>query len=315
MKSPFVKATKTRAKARIAIDGPSGSGKTYTALGAASVLAQGGKIAVIDTERESASLYSDKFDFDVAPLDNFHPENYIKLIEAAEAAGYAVIVIDSLSHAWEGEGGILDLHDAATSRQKTPNGYTAWKDVTPIHRKLVDKMLQARCHIIVTMRTKMEYSQEKDEKGRTVIRRVGLAPIQRAGMEYEFTVVADMDVEHTLVVTKSRCESISDAVVKRPGPEFWQKFADWLNDGALPAPKPPTKDELIKVALALLNKGLAIKTDNQIQVQPENLQILLKDPSLTGLKACSREQLSKLMSLLQEHSEDELKAKIMEAMN
>src|SRR5665811_318110 len=117
----FQKATKQRVKARFAIDGPSGSGKTFTALVAATALAENGKIAVIDTEHGSASLYSDAFSFDVLELDNYHPNNYIKAIEMAEKQGYDVIVIDSLSHAWEGEGGALDLADEAAKRQKTPN--------------------------------------------------------------------------------------------------------------------------------------------------------------------------------------------------
>jgi KaiC/GvpD/RAD55 family RecA-like ATPase len=257
MASPFVKAEKKRSRLRLAIDGPTGSGKTYTALVAATALAEGGKIAVIDTERESASLYSDKFDFDTAPLHNFNPKNYIDLIEAAEEAGYAVIVIDSLSHAWEGEGGILDQHDQATKRQKTQNSYTAWADVTPLHRELIDAMLQSKCHIIATMRSKMDYIQEKDEKtGRTVIRKVGMAPIQRQGMEYEFTIVGDMDTDHNLVITKSRCDFIADAVEKKPDSKFFKRILDWLNSGApetkpaaaQPEPKPEPKPEFTPAA-------------------------------------------------------------------
>ena len=238
----FTKATKRKVKARFAIDGPSGSGKTYTALVAATVLAEGGKIAVIDTEHGSASLYSDIFTFDVLELDNFNPENYTNAIQAAEKAGYAVIVVDSLSHAWEGEGGALDMADDATRRMKSPNSYTAWKEVTPIHRKMVDAMLGSPAHIVATMRSKMEYVQEKDNtSGKTVIRKVGMAPVQRQGMEYEFTLVGDMDIDHTIVVSKSRCPALADAVEKKPGKDFFKRFLDWLNSGALetaPAPKP-----------------------------------------------------------------------------
>jgi hypothetical protein len=227
----FKKATKHQLKARMAIDGPSGSGKTYTALIAATALANGGKIAVIDTERGSASLYSDKFSFDVLELNTFSPLTYIEAIHAAEKSGYDVIVIDSLSHAWEGEGGALDMADDAAKRQKTPNSYTAWKEVTPIHRAMVDAMLQSTCHIVATMRSKMEYVQEKDQNGKTIIRKVGMAPIQRAGTEYEFTLVGDMDLDHTFVVSKSRCEILSDVVAKKPDNEFFMKFANWLNSG------------------------------------------------------------------------------------
>lgn len=229
----FQKATRKQAKARVAIDGPAGSGKTYTALIAAKSLANGGKIAVIDTERGSASLYADEFEFDVLELNNFNPRNYIQAIHEAEQAGYAVVVIDSMSHAWEGEGGVLDMHDAAIKRQKTENSFTAWKDVTPVHREFVDTMLQSPIHIIATMRAKMEYVQEGGK-----VRKIGLAPVQRAGTEYEFTLVCDMDVEHTLIVSKSRCKPLADKVVKLPGVAFFDTFRDWLNNGDAPAPQP-----------------------------------------------------------------------------
>lgn len=246
----FQKATKKRSKARVAIDGPSGAGKTFTALVAAGVLAQGGRVAVIDTERGSASLYSDRFDFDVLELNNFNPQNYINAIDAAERAGYAVIVIDSLSHAWEGEGGALDMVDQATKRSQSGNNYTAWKNVTPLQRKLVDAMLQSPCHIVATMRSKTEYVLETNERGKQVPRKVGMAPVQRQGMEYEFTVVGDMDIDHNLAVTKSRCEVLADKVVLKPDARFWQTFVDWLNSGAdAPPPQraaatpPPTERE------------------------------------------------------------------------
>jgi hypothetical protein len=238
MNMQFTKATKKRSKLRLAIDGPSGAGKTYTALVAATAMAEGGKIAVVDTERGSASLYSDKFDFDVLELDRFSPEVYTQAINAAEKAGYAVIVIDSLSHAWEGEGGALDMVDQAAARSKG-NSYVAWRNVTPMHRQMVDAILQSKTHVIVTMRSKMDYVQEKDEKGSTVIRKIGLAPIQRQGMEYEFTIVCDMDLEHTMVVSKSRCDIVADKVVRRPGGDFFKTILDWLNSGSDPGQPEP----------------------------------------------------------------------------
>ena len=242
----FVKATKKQAKARIAIDGPSGSGKTYTSLIAATALAKGGKIAVIDTERGSASLYSEKFDFDVLELNPpYSPEVYQGAIKAAENAGYAVIVIDSLSHAWEGEGGALDMADDATKRQKTQNSYTAWREVTPVHRAMVDAILQSKCHVVVTMRSKMEYVQEKNSDGRTVINKVGMAPIQRSGMEYEFTIVGDMDLDNSIVISKSRFEPFSGRVQKKPSIEFFKPFVDWLNSGESKESTPVTAQRLM----------------------------------------------------------------------
>jgi len=232
MQFTFEKAIKKKLKARVAIDGPSGSGKTYTSLIAATALAQGGKIAVIDTERGSASLYSDKFDFDVLELETFSPALYTQAIKAAEKAGYAVIVIDSLSHAWEGEGGALDMADAATARMRSQNSYVAWREVTPVHREMVDAMLQSPAHIVATMRSKMEYVMEKDERtGKTTVNKVGLAPIQRSGMEYEFTLVADMDLSNRLIVSKSRYEPYTGKTQIKPGIDFFQPFAEWLARG------------------------------------------------------------------------------------
>jgi len=235
------KATKTRLKARLALDGPSGSGKTYTSLVAASVLAgEGGRIVVIDTERGSASLYADKFDFDVVelPVDHrgFSPEVYVEAIKAMEKEGYDVIVLDSLSHAWEGQGGALELVDKAAAKSRG-NSYVAWRHVTPLHNKLVDTMLQSPCHIVATMRSKMDYVQEKDSKGSTIIKKVGMAPIQRQGMEYEYTMVIDMDVDHRAIVSKTRCDTMADMVVTKPDEEFFKLFKNWLNSGDAPAPK------------------------------------------------------------------------------
>jgi len=235
----FTKATRKRAKARVAIDGPSGSGKTWTALEAATALADGGKIAGIDTEHGSMSLYSDDFNFDVFELKTFSPQNYIDAIEAAEKAGYAVIVIDSLSHAWEGEGGALEMVDNIAAKSQSKNSYFAWRDVTPVHRRLVDAMLQSPCHIIATMRSKTEYVIETTSNGKQVPRKIGMAPIQRAGMEYEFTIVGDMDLDHKIVISKSRCKTLADKVEMKPGQKFWGILHDWLNSGtAAPAPTP-----------------------------------------------------------------------------
>ncbi len=228
----FVKATKKRAKARIAIDGPAGSGKTFTALVAAEALAQGGRIAGVDTEHGSMSLYSDKFDFDVIELDSFDPQNYIDAIHAAEDLGYSALLLDSLSHAWEGKDGLLQQHDDATVRDKSGNSYTAWRTVTPLHQALVEAILASPLHIVATMRSKMDYVQEKDEQtGKTKIKKIGLAPVQRAGMEYEFTMVADMDVDHKIVISKSRCDIMADKVAKKPDVKFWMPFVMWLNSG------------------------------------------------------------------------------------
>lgn len=236
------KATKSLARGRVALMGPSGHGKTWTSLLLARQLAgPGGRVCVIDSERGSASKYAKDFDFDTIILDSFSPATYVEAIHAAEDAGHPVIVIDSLTHAWSGKDGALEQVDKAAARSKSGNSYTAWRDVTPMHNALVDAMLQSPAHIIVTMRVKSEYVIEKNEHGKSVPRKVGLQPIQRDGLEYEFDIVADM-AEKKIVVTKSRCKALDDAVQMRPDEKFFQPFIDWLNDGepsAPPAPKPP----------------------------------------------------------------------------
>lgn len=229
----FHKATKTEAKLRMALIGPSGSGKTYTALALATALVSGGKIAVIDTERGSASKYADLFTFDTLELAEFHPQLYIDAIKAAQAGGYDVLIVDSMTHAWAGSGGILELHDIATKRQKSQNSWTAWRDVTPLHNQLVDAIVQADLHVIATMRSKMEYIQTKDGDGKAIVQKVGMAAIQRDGLEYEFDIVADMDLQNNAAISKTRCPELVGAVINKPGAELADVIRVWL--GGVPA--------------------------------------------------------------------------------
>jgi hypothetical protein len=225
----FAKATKTQAKLRLAIAGPAGSGKTYSALAIGTKL--GEKVALIDTEHGSASKYADKFDFDTLALTTFSPERYVEAIKSAATEGYGVIIIDSLSHAWAGEGGALEIHDAATA--KTGNSYTAWRQVTPLHNQLVEAMLQSPAHVIATLRSKTAYSQEKDQGGKTVVRKVGLQPVQRDGMEYEFDVFLDMDAQNTGSVSKTRCPELTGRIFHKPGDELAAILKAWLSDGTV----------------------------------------------------------------------------------
>lgn len=237
----FIKAVKTKAKLRLGLSGLAGSGKTFSALGIGNALAKlmrkhghgEGRIAVIDSERGSASLYADKFDFDVCELDSFSPLAYVDKIKEAESAGYDIIIVDSLTHAWAGKDGALDQKDQAADRGG--NSWTAWRSVTPKHNALVDAMLGSKSHLIATMRQKMEYVQET-ENGKTSIKKVGLAAIQREGMEYEFTLVGDVDLSHALKISKSRCIgfiALGD-LFEKPGENFANRIYDWLNNGAEP---------------------------------------------------------------------------------
>lgn len=237
----FQKATKTQAKLRLALIGPSGSGKTYSALAIATGM--GGRTAVIDTEHGSASKYAGIFDFDVLELTAFAPAMYVQAIHAAEEEGYDNVVIDSLSHAWMGKGGALEMVDAATRQQKTPNSYTAWGKVTPEQNKMVEAILACRANIFVTMRSKQDYVQEKDGNGRTTIRKVGMAPVQRDGVEYEFDVVGDLTIDNDMVITKTRCPDLVGQAFSKPGKDVADILRGWLGDGA-PAPEPKLTDGL-----------------------------------------------------------------------
>lgn len=227
--SPFKKAVKHEAKLRLAIAGPSGSGKTYTALRLATTLSNGKPIAVLDTEHGSASKYADLFSFDVLELEPpFHPDRYVKAIEAAAEAGYGVVILDSLSHAWNGDGGLLDIVDQIAKRLKTTNTFAAWKDATPIQNRMIEALLSAPLHIIGTMRSKQDYAMEQDGKGRTIVRKVGMAPIQRDGFEYEFDVFLDMDIDNNAIVAKTRCPELAGRVFAKPGEDMANILLEWL---------------------------------------------------------------------------------------
>lgn len=225
----FQAASKKKAKARVCLMGPPGSGKTYTALTLGKHM--GKRIALIDTERGSASKYAgDVAAFDVAELDGtYSPRDYVKAIQEASVEGYDVLVVDSLSHAWEGAGGILAQVDQKGGR------FDAWKDMDPQLRGLIDALLTYPGHVVVTLRTKTEWVVEQVErKGRTVSepRKIGLAPKFKDGLEYEFDVVGILDDKNTLTVTKSRCPALSGESIAKPGKALADALLAWLDDGA-----------------------------------------------------------------------------------
>ena len=228
----FQKAQRTQAKLRLGLCGPAGSGKTYSALLIAQGLAPGGKIGLIDTERGSGSLYSHLCDYDIAPLSPpYSPDRYIELIRQAAEAGYQVLIIDSLSHAWAGEGGILDMHDKASLASRSGNGFVAWRQVTPKHNALVDALLEVDLHLIVAMRTKTAYDLSDDSSGKKRPVKVGLAPVQRDGLEYEFTCVFDLSVEgHVATASKDR-SGIFDGAHWVPTRATGEALRDWLHGG------------------------------------------------------------------------------------
>lgn len=268
--SVFKKATKTQIKLRLALSGPSGSGKTFSALAIASNLGQ--RTAVIDTERGSASRYADLFEFDVLELESFHPTKYIQAIKAAEIAGYEVVIIDSLSHAWIGKDGELDLVERAK------NSFTAWKDVRPLERALIDAMLGCRSHLIATMRTKTEWVVEQNEKGKAEPRKVGTAPLQTQGIEYEFDVAGELNLQNTLTITKSRCPALSGQMFVHPGKEIADALHQWLDSGIpVQAPQSNSNGQLNQSGI-----GIAVNQANIQSTTNPNRDLLKRIAQLTG---------------------------------
>lgn len=245
----FSPATKSEARARIALTGPSGAGKTYWALLWATELAQGGRVAFVDTERGSASLYADKFKFDVLNFaPPFHPNRLVEVLAAA--ADYPVVVVDSLSHFWNGAGGVLEIVDEAKSRFGG-NSHAAWQVGTPLQQRMVDAILSHPSHVIAAMRSKTEWVMQEDSRGRTVPVKLGLAPRQRDEIEYEFTVMLDIDLEHRANVGKTRCELLVD---RRIAPEDAEKTAQefrlWLENGE------PLADLTMRAAIDVARRRL-----------------------------------------------------------
>jgi hypothetical protein len=227
----FEKATRKKAKLRLALTGPSGSGKTYGALLIAKGL--GGKTAVIDTERGSASLYSHIHDFDVLELlPPFSPERYIDAINAAASAGYETLIIDSATHEWSGTGGCLEINESLAGSKFRGNTWSAWNETTPRHRAFIDAMVQSPMHIIATGRSKTETAQQQGDNGKKTVVKLGLKTEQRDGFEYEFTVVLDIIHEgHWATASKDRTGIFHGSEPKKLSEQTGADLLAWLNDG------------------------------------------------------------------------------------
>lgn len=222
------KAERRKAKLRLGIAAPSGAGKTYSALLMAFGI--GGKVGLIDTEHGSGDLYAHLGDYDIIGIEApYTVAKYRDAIAAFEKAGYTTIIIDSLSHAWAGDGGLLDKQGKMADRGT--NSFAAWRTITPEHNALVDSMLQSPCHIIATMRAKQEYVLETNDKGKQQPKKVGMAPVQREGMEYEFTVMLDVDMAHVASASKDRT-SLFDGQFFKISKETGATLLQWLESGA-----------------------------------------------------------------------------------
>ena len=270
----FEKAVRRKAKLRLALSGPSGSGKTKSALLLADGL--GGKIALIDTEHNSASLYADAHEFDALNLDPpYSPERFLEAIQAAEGAGYDTLIIDSITHEWSGKGGCLELVDEIARSKYKGNSWSAWNDITPRHRKFVDALLRSPMHVIVTTRSKTETAQTEGPNGRKQVVKLGMKAEQRDGIEYEFTTVLDIVHDcHLANATKDRTGLFGgDAkIITR---ETGAMLLRWLESGEEQL-KPPERKYDHETALKWLNEAPTVPA---AQSRHERLHALAESDS------------------------------------
>ena len=228
----FRKAERKRARLKIGFSAPSGAGKTYSALLVAyGLCGNWEKIAVIDTENRSSELYSDLGSYSVECIEPpFTPKKYRDAIQEAVDTGFEVLIIDSLSHAWIGEGGLLEMKENIESSSKSKNSYTAWRDVSPEHNRLVNAILQSDIDVIITTRAKTAYELSEDSNGKKVPKKIGLAPVFREGLEYELTVFFDLSQEHIATASKDRTK-LFDGKHFVPTIETGKLLSDWRSGG------------------------------------------------------------------------------------
>lgn len=283
------KATRKKARLRLGISAPSGAGKTLGAL----LLAYGimraaypelpeaqiwDKIGLIDTEEGSGELYVGvtKHGITIGEFSylriskDFSPINYTNAVHAMEKAGIEVIIVDSLTHAWAGTEGLLEKQGRIAGR--SGNSYTAWREVTPQHNALVQCMLQSPGHIIATMRSKVEYAMQEGDNGKKKVVKLGLAPVQREGMEYEFTVFFDIASDSIASASKDRTDLFStvnaaNMLEKRNfiiTPEIGAELLAWLNTGKdAPPPEPEPVNPLLAKITELLETVKLNEADTQ----------------------------------------------------
>lgn len=236
----FEKVTRRQAKLRMALTGVSGSGKTLGALYIAyGITSDWNKVALIDTEHERARFYANRSDLNTGeflycPMEApFSPDRYKQLVaEGAAAVGPdGVVIVDSFSHAWEAEGGVLEIKDKI-SEQRGKNSYTAWNEAGREQSSLVNAILAVPCHTIITMRSKMEYALVENDRGRMEPRKMGLKPIQRDNVEYEFDIVLDINRSH--LATASKDTTFLDKYGAVITPDLGKQLKNWLENGEEP---------------------------------------------------------------------------------
>ncbi len=275
----FKKAQREQAKMRLALDGPAGSGKTYSALLIAQGLAGEGTIGMVDSERGSGELYSALCDYEIAHINPpYSPEKYVEIIKKAK---FDVLIIDSASHEWDGEGGTLSKHNDVTIASSSKNSYFAWRDVTPAHNAFVQAILSYDGHVIVTLRTKTAYEIDENNKPQ----KIGLAPIQRAGIEYEFTLVLDIEPEkHLATTSKDRTGLFDSGGPFVPTVETGKELLNWLRIGVDPlekrrevAVKFMSEHEQVETITNLIGKDVWEWSESDLNQAAEAMKAYLKN--------------------------------------
>lgn len=257
------KAQRKQAKLRVGVSAPSGSGKTYSSLLIARGMASAwDKVALIDTEAGSGELYSDLGEYNVRQLAApYSPERYIEAIKECEEAGMEVIIIDSVSHEWEGKGGCLEINESIAQSKFRGNTWSAWSETTPRHQKFLEAIITSKCHVITCARTKIDTVMTDDKK----VKKVGTKEIQREGFEYELTLNFNLDRDtHKAIASKDRTNLFEGkdpfVITTKTG----ETLLEWAESGAVvvPEPEPVTKQDIVNY-LAVAQPDLAKKDIRQ----------------------------------------------------
>ena len=322
----FKKAQREQVRIKISIAGPAGSGKTMSSLLMAYGLIKAehpewddiaiwDHIVVADSENGSASLYvgtqvgTTKIGaynvIDLSPP--FTAQTYIDAIHMAEEHNMSVIIVDSLSHVWSGDGGLLDEQGKIAAR--TNNSYTSWRTISPQYTKLVDTILQSPCHVITAVRAKMDYQQVKGDNGKTQVKAVGMGMVLRDGYEYEVTVALMLDADHVASATKDRT-GLFDGQYFTITADTGKKLYEWLSSGAVPTPKaeipapspaPAEPDEQLQKAIGLVDALIKEKLKSA-ELKPQVIELVVSIIGDKNYKKCAdinklRELYSKLKDI------------------
>lgn len=270
-------AQKSQAKLRMSLIGGPGAGKTRSALEIGKHFGDG-RIDVLDTEPGSSQKYAGKVKFKVTEIGSgYHPDVLDEWLTMVEN-DCDVAVVDNLTHFWSGPGGLLELAEDEVKRQKARGGkgdsFASWKVIDPLYKRMVHRLMTAKCHLIVCVRAKVEHVRETDDRGKTTVRKVGMAPEMRDQFVFVNDIEGMLDQDHNLVIGKTRCDEIDGKVFPKPGKEFAEILKAWLSDGApasvvaipeLPVTPPPGLDSSAAHYAAINDRISTITADAEYQ--------------------------------------------------